>query len=149
MVCKTFLCPCGWGGVHKHPKTWRFKRRGMLGRKELSTTEPRGEILAEREQNTSPGGGKDYGHRSTGTYRSNACPRLRVHPVLPVSALTFLLHVEVPFHGVGADGLVLEGVFLHLLHQQFHFRPGSFEAVSCLERRNFVQRIKCRNKKKK
>lgn len=108
-----------------------------------------GEILAQREQNTSPGGGKDCGHRSTGTYRSNACPRRRVHPILTVSALTFLLHVEVPFHGVGADGLVLEGVFLHLLHQRFHFRSGSFEAVSCLERRNFAQRLKCREKKMK
>ena len=36
-------------------------------------------------------------------------------------ALTFLLDVEVPLHGVGTDGLVLEGILFHLLHQGFHF----------------------------
>ena len=32
-------------------------------------------------------------------------------------ALTFLLNVEVPFHGVGTDGLVLKGILFHLFHQ--------------------------------
>ena len=47
-------------------------------------------------------------------------------------ALTFLLDIEVPFHSVRTDGLVLKGILLHLLHQGFHFRPGAFKAISCL-----------------
>lgn len=52
-------------------------------------------------------------------------------------ALTFLLDVEVPFHGVGTDGLVLEGILFHLLHQGFHFWPGAFKAISCLGWKEF------------
>lgn len=52
-------------------------------------------------------------------------------------ALTFLLDVEVPFHSVRTDGLVLEGILLHLLHQGFHLRPGAFKAISCLEWKEF------------
>jgi len=52
-------------------------------------------------------------------------------------ALTFLLDVEVPFHSVRTDGLVLKGILLHLLHQGFHFRPGAFKAISCLGWKEF------------
>lgn len=52
-------------------------------------------------------------------------------------ALTFLLNIQVTFHGVGTDGLVLKGIFLHLFHQWFHFWPGAFEAVSCLGWKEF------------
>lgn len=59
--------------------------------------------------------------------RPKCTPSHRSPPVL-----TFLLNVQVPFHGVGTDGLVLKGILLHLFHQRFHFWPGAFKAISCL-----------------
>lgn len=124
VVCKTELCTAhavGWGAqarrgteVHKESDTRKkpWHRANRAYHLEVSK-------IVDADLQAPP--------EATPAHGCECSP-----PCRSVGTLTLLLHVQVPFHGVRADGLVLQGVFLHLLHQRFHLRPGSFKAVSCL-----------------